>query len=234
MQRSFPYGALPLIGGLAVITLASVILFVLFSGQIRQSSSDRQPTYETSNPLITKVENGETLTKPKITDNDPIFGNPSAKVSIIVFSDFSCPYCKVLAGQLKSLVETNDNVRLVWKDFPITAIHPDSGNAHIAAQCAAEQGKFWEYHDSLFATQKDYTRSGLQERAQQIGLNVLDFSHCLDSTEPIQKIASDISEGQSLNIDGTPYIFVNDQRVSGLVSNTELEQIIKLHSQLSE
>lgn len=234
MPKSFPYGALPLIGGLAVISLASVILFVLFSGQMMQSNTDRQPTYENNNPLITKVENGIEITQPTITDTDPILGNPSAPVSVVVFSDFACPYCKVLSQQLKSLVAANDNVRLVWKDFPITTIHPDSGNAHIAAQCAAEQGKFWEYHDSLFATQSDYNRAGLQARAQQLSLNGLDFSRCLDSTEPIENISADITEGQALNIDGTPYIFVNDQRVSGLVSNTELDQLIKLHSQLSE
>lgn len=234
MSRSFPFGALPLIGGIAVITLSSIVLFILFAGQIRQTSYDREPSYETNNPLITKVGTDEAMVVPTITSHDPILGATDAPVTMIVFSDFACPYCKVLSSQLTAITQQNTNVKLVWKDFPITTIHPESGNAHIAAQCAAAQGKFWEYHDLLFGTQNNFDRAGLQERAKQLNLNPLEFTRCLDSTRPIEDISADILEGQSLNIDGTPYLFVNDQRVSGLVSSNELEQLIKLHSQLSE
>lgn len=234
MPRSFPYGALPLFGGIAIITLSSIILFVLFTNQLQPISNDRQPTYETNNPLITKVGEADTLSQPSITTHDPIHGKQDAPVTLTVFSDFSCPYCKVLSQQLISTVNQNENTKLVWKDFPITTVHPESGNAHIAAQCASTQGKFWEYHNLLFMKQQDFSRQTLQEYARQLNLNQLDFSRCLDSEAPIENITADISEGQSLGIDGTPYLFINDQRVSGLVTQTEMEQLIELHTRLTE
>lgn len=233
-MKKFPFGAIPLFGGILVILIATVVIYSLFSRSLQDNFGDRQPNYETSDPLITKVLNGETITEPTISETDPILGPNDAKVKLVVFSDFACPYCKVIATQLEKQVANNSDVAVVWKDFPITSLHPTSGNAHIAARCAFEQGKFWEYHDALFANPSDFARSTLLSIARNLELNQSKFNTCLSSTEPIDQVAQGIQEGNALNIDGTPYIFVNDQRISGLVTEQELEQVINLHRQLSQ
>jgi protein-disulfide isomerase len=229
-MKKIPIGAIPLTGGLLVIIIAVIIVFSLFSNQLKDSLVTRQPNYETSDPLITKVINGQEISQPSISSNDPRLGPQDSAVTFVVFSDFACPYCKVIASQLRQLVSNNDDVSIVWKDYPITSLHPDSGNAHIAARCAAEQGKFWEFHDQLFLKQSNFTRTAMQSIANDLNLNTVSFNRCLDSTEPIEYIATNIEEGNALNIDGTPYLFINDQRISGLVTQQELEQLVALHS----
>lgn len=231
-MKKIPFGAIPLVGGILVIGAATIAIFSLFSNSLYQSFDDRQPSYGTSDPLITKVNSKQVIDRPTINSNDPRFGPQNAAVTFVLFSDFACPYCKVIASQLKKLATDNNDVNVIWKDFPITTLHPTSGNAHIAARCAHEQGKFWEYHDQLFANQSDFSRGALQSIASEIGLNTVTFNSCLDSTKPIEDIANGIEMGNDLSIDGTPYLFINDQRVSGLVTQTELEQIVNIHRQL--
>src|SRR4029079_8656742 len=90
----------------------------------------------------------------EVPADDPPIGPASAPVTLIEFSDFQCPFCQRVAPTLKQIRATyGDRVRIVWKDFPLTQIHPQACDAAQAGNCAQEQGKFWEFHDQLFANQ---------------------------------------------------------------------------------
>lgn len=189
---------------------------------------------ESADPLISKVEQRPTLTAPRLRPDNSTYGATDAPVKIFEFSDFSCPYCKTMASSLRAALEKHPEAQLVWKDFPVTSLHPESMAAHAAARCAGEQNKFWEYHDQLFEAQGTFSRTTLFALAQKLGLKMTAFTACLDDEGTRQLIEADILEGSDLGIDGTPYLFIGDQQISGVITDEELEQVINLQKQLSQ
>src|SRR5260221_113503 len=118
-----------------------------------------------------------------IRDTDPSWGPANAKVTIVEFSDFQCPYCEMFFQRTYPLLQKNygDKVRFVFRNYPISGLHPDADRAAYAAACAKEQNKFWEYHDVLFKNQNDLSRDALIKYASQA--NITDskqFTDCLD------------------------------------------------------
>lgn len=223
---------------LGLILLVAGGIFYAFYGFVvtipGSSPSLFGPTLsESADPLISKV-GGSTLTAPRLRPDNFTLGAKDASVKIFEFSDFSCPYCKIMAASLKSALEKHPEVQLIWKDFPITSLHPESIGTHQAARCAGEQNKFWEYHDKLFEAQGSFSRAAFLAIAQQLNLGLSSFTSCLDDESVRLFIAADILEGNDLNIDGTPYLFIGDQTISGVISNEELEQVINFQKQLSQ
>ena len=151
-----------------------------------------------------------------LADTDPSLGDPKAPVTIIEFSDFQCPFCLRVAPTLKKVRETyGDKVRIVWKDFPLTAIHPQAFKAGEAGRCAAEQGKFWEYHDQLFGHQQALQPADLKTHATTVGLDASKFDSCLDASKHAELVRNGVAQGTKLGINSTPTVFVNGRRVSG-------------------
>jgi protein-disulfide isomerase len=151
-----------------------------------------------------------------LEDSDPSIGNPKAKVTIVEFSDFQCPFCLRVAPTLKKILAVyGDKVRVVWKDFPLTQIHPQAFKAGEAGHCAGEQGKFWEYHDRLFANQQALQPADLKKHAADLGLNAAAFATCLDSSKFGERVRDGVSQGTSLGVNSTPTIFINGRRLSG-------------------
>jgi len=148
---------------------------------------------------------------------DPSFGPPNAKVTIVEFSDFQCPYCKMFNDDtLAQLKKTyGDRVRFVYRDFPLDSIHPYARTAAEAAQCAHEQGNFWEYHDVLFANQQALTIPDLKRYAQQLGLDTQRFNSCVDSHKYQASVEADVQEGNRLHVSGTPTFFINGRALVG-------------------
>ena len=121
---------------------------------------------------------------------------PSAPVTLIEFSDFQCPFCQRVEPTLKQLRETyGDKVRIVWKDFPLTQIHPQAFKAGEAAHCAGDQGKYWEYHDRLFANQQALQPADLKKHAADLGLDAAAFSSCLDSSKYGERVRDGVAQG---------------------------------------
>jgi protein-disulfide isomerase len=159
--------------------------------------------------------------------SDPSLGSPSAKVTIIEYGDFGCPTCRgwEKAGVLKQIVAAyGDQVHFVWRDDPIITVQ--SPQAAEAGQCAFDQGKFWEYHDLLYAKAPALSNSDLKLYAAQLGLNTTQFDQCLDTGQDRAKIDQSLAEARGYGFFGTPSFIVNGKKVIGPASFDQFKSII--------
>jgi protein-disulfide isomerase len=147
--------------------------------------------------------------------NDPIWGNAEAQVVMIEFSDFNCSFCGRFAKQtLNPLMEAYaDRVKFVYRDYPILA--QSSLDSALAAQCAYEQDKFWEYHNILFNSQGQFARDFYLQTAKDLELDVDKFTSCLDNQTFRDEVIKDATEAQQLGLRGTPSFFINGRYISG-------------------
>jgi protein-disulfide isomerase len=158
---------------------------------------------------------------------DPRVGPFAAPVEIVEFSDFECPYCKRAVPTLKQILSKyRDQVKLVWKDFPLP-MHPSARSAAEAAQCANEQGKFWEYHDLLFQHQDALTAADLISYAVGTGLKMSAFNECLESGRAKERVAAGIRDGTKHGVNATPTVFINGRIVMGAVPFESYEQVVR-------
>jgi protein-disulfide isomerase len=151
----------------------------------------------------------------------PSLGPADAKITLIEFADFECPSCRQLDRVLRDLLPQHPEIRLVYKDFPLTTIHPWAMTASIAGQCAAQQNPalFWKIHDTIFDAQDLITPSNVWEKMQdfanQIGLNGETFKACMANPDTTHAIENTTTEGHEVNVTATPTIFVNGRTVVG-------------------
>jgi len=155
-------------------------------------------------------------------------GNPKAPVIIVEFSDFQCPYCREVESTLKSLLAKHpDQVALAFRDLPIKQIHPQAELAAEASRCAGEQGKYWEYHDLLFANPGKLDRNGLLEQARSLKLDEKQFDSCLSGEKYKAQIQQDSQDGMRAGVSGTPGFFINGTFLSGALPEASFEQAIQ-------
>ncbi|MDH4330644.1 MAG: DsbA family protein [Candidatus Moranbacteria bacterium] len=183
------------------------------------------------NTIAAGIPAGKYVELPSVGENDISYGSKDAKVTLVEYSDFQCPYCKAFHGTISQVVEKyGDQIQFVFKQLPLESIHPNAMNAALASECAAEQGKFIEYADKLFANQKDWGSSEgvqkLKSYAAQIGLKTADFNACLDEEKYADKIAADMAEADKFGVTGTPALFINDQFKGGVSSLETITDII--------
>ncbi|MFA4952777.1 MAG: thioredoxin domain-containing protein [Candidatus Pacearchaeota archaeon] len=158
--------------------------------------------------------------------NLPPRGNPNAKIKIIEFSDFQCPACKASHPTMDRIFQDyREEVVLYYRYFPLS-MHENSFIAAEAAECANEQGKFWEYHNILFDNQDKLDKENLKRYAEQIKLNSERFNSCLDNEETKEIISTDLNEAKALNLKGTPTFFINGKEVFG-GNEQELRKLIE-------
>lgn len=156
----------------------------------------------------------------------PSRGPDDAKVTIITFSDFECPFC----GRAKDTVDQvmqayAGKVRLVFRQFPLS-FHPHAAKSAEASLCANEQGKFWEYHDELFKNQKSLEVPQLKEHAKSVGLEAAKFDSCLDGNKFADQVKEDLEAGKTAGVSGTPAFFVNGIFISGAQPFDAFKRII--------
>lgn len=198
---------------LSAVLISGTLLYVnrdSFGGNSREGAQILQKDGETAAVSI---------------DDDAMLGDKNAPVTIIEFSDFQCPFCRKFWGETmpqikKSYLDTG-KARLVYRDFPLD-FHPGAQPAAEAAECAEEQGKFWEFHDKIFAEQAKqgagtipFGANDLKKWAKGIGLNTAKFNECLDSGKYKDEVAKDTENGVAAGVSGTPTIFINGQRIVG-------------------
>jgi len=146
----------------------------------------------------------------------PFKGGEKAAVTIVEFSDFHCPFCRQVVSTLAQLESRyGEKIKLVFRDFPIESLHPGAPKAHEAARCANEQGKFWPYHDKLFASPPSSSPEVFKGLAREIRLDAGTFETCLSSGKYQAAIKEDIAEGNRIGVSGTPAFFINGRQISG-------------------
>jgi protein-disulfide isomerase len=179
-----------------------------------------------SSPAIRVVMDAPRTTV-AVNADDPSQGKVDAPVTVIEFSDFQCPFCLRVMPTLKELrAKYGDRMRLVWKDFPLTQIHPQAFVAAQAGNCAREQGKFWEYHDKLFANQSALQPDSLKKYAADAGLDTAKFNQCLDSSKYEARVEDALTAGNHLGISSTPTLYVNGRMINGAQPIEVFESVI--------
>jgi len=166
----------------------------------------------------------------------PAFGPMNAKVTVVVFSDFECPYCRELAKTLRDNVPQKfpNDVRVVYKDFPIESIHPWSRAAAEASHCIADQKipAFWAFHDWIFEHQQEMSPANLRDKtlefAKSNGLDITKAANCIDTHATATIVGQSLRAGQELQIEQTPTLFINGRMVGGAISGPQLEALIDI------
>ncbi len=206
-----------------VVTISSKQLFLTPTDNLKQKAEQlaagAQVPY--SDPLIISTK----LEYPKVLSNDPVLGKVNAKVTIFEYSDFLCEPCREQSEILKKVLQkySSDEVRLVWKG---TAQNAQGFLAEQAGYCAADQGKFWEWHDNIFADQNNVNMLYYFDLATKFGLNVDMFENCLSSDAVHQKVLLVNGEAINLGIDALPYFYIDNTPYYGVLSEDDLSVII--------
>jgi len=153
------------------------------------------------------------------TDAAGVLGEDSAKVLVVEYSDFQCPFCSKFFQQTEGQIITEyvktGKIKFVYKDFPLDSIHPYARPAANAARCAGEQGKFWEYHDYIFNNQARLSSTVFKDFAKELKLDETKFSQCLDAGKYASAVEANFQEGIKFGVQGTPTTFVNGKRIVG-------------------
>jgi protein-disulfide isomerase len=219
--------ALGLITGVAVMsTIALVfVLNTLLSGKgfgalaATTGKTTEQVAQQPTQPTDPNAQQPTTPSSPPraVDASDHIWGNKDAKVTLIEYSDFECPYCAKHFDTVEQIKKAYPkDVRIVFRHFPLS-FHPEAQKAAEASECAGAQGKFWEMHDKIFQANKDKKMSVAtwKQTAKDLALDTAKFDKCLDSGEMAARVAKDQSEGSSAGVGGTPATFVNGELVEG-------------------
>jgi protein-disulfide isomerase len=168
--------------------------------EIKNLLLGKQPSAREPKDIAIKLDDGQLL------------GNKDARVAMIEFSDFQCPYCSRYVRdtwpQIQNEYIKTGKIKYGFRDFPLVSIHPSALKAAVAAQCAGEQGKYWEMHDRLFANSTALGDTDLAKYATELGLETPRFKECVDSGKKEERIKEDLGEGVKAGVGGTPTFFI--------------------------
>lgn len=169
----------------------------------------------------------------ELPKNVQVLGNPNAKLTIVEFADFQCPFCgkfhkEVFPSIKKNYIDTG-KVKFIYLDFAF--LGQESLDTSEAAKCSTEQGKFWEYHDEIYKNQGgenqgSFNKTVLQKFATNIGLNMSQFNECIADTRYDKAIADEQALGKKYGINGTPGFLIGEQRISGVSNVQNFQQVI--------
>jgi protein-disulfide isomerase len=220
-------------GGLAV---AAAIGGVILMTVVARAGTDSANVAATEDNWV-EVQSADDISEPEPTSylspdgsqagiDHPQRGGDHAPVTIVEYSDFQCPYCRQEESLLRRLLNTyGDQVRLVYMDYPLPS-HPRAMEAAMAARCADEQGKFWAYHDALFASSSALSTPELKAAATQLGLDSATFDACLDQHKYKSAVLADITEGEKAGAQGTPYFVIGGRSMNGPQPLSAIESAI--------
>ena len=154
--------------------------------------------------------------KPPVNDRDHIQGNKNAPIELVEYGDYQCPHCGRAYPIIKSIQERmGDRLKFIFRNFPLTEIHPEAFGAALAAEAAAHQDKFWEMHDIIFEHQRHLQAENILQYAKRVGLNMAIFSKDIQQQLFIDKVEDDIESGIRSGVNGTPSFYVNGAKYNG-------------------
>jgi len=218
--------ALGLVAGVAIVSTVALVFILNFvlSGRSLGGLTANQPSQVAQKPTQPSADpNAQQPTPPsnppKAVDDkrDHVFGPVNAKVTLLEYSDFECPYCLRHFDTVKQIVKAYPkDVRVVFRHFPLS-FHANAQKAAEASECAAAQGKFWEMHDKIFEANRAQKMGvdAWKQAAKDLGLDSAKFDKCLDSGETAKRISEDQTEGAGAGVAGTPATFVNGELIEG-------------------
>jgi protein-disulfide isomerase len=162
-----------------------------------------------------------------VTADEHILGDINkAKVVLVEYSDFECPFCGRHHPTMQNVMDKyGDEIAWVWRHFPLS-FHQEAIPSALASECAADQGKFWEYGDRLIEEQSNLSEDLYFELASEVGLDINEFTDCYESEKFADDVSQDQSSGAAAGVQGTPATFVNGQLISGAVPQATFEGII--------
>lgn len=206
---------------LVVLLVVAAFLIGMFWTKVQMLESGTtvggSKTAATAKPAVAAMS-GDKFNE-LVKDAAFVGGNRDAKVKIVEFTDFECPFCASFFSttypQIAKEYLDSGKVGFYVRHFPLYSIHPNAENASIAAECAKEQDKFVQMHDTLFANQKALTVADLKKHAATIGLNTTQFNSCLDSKKYKANVDRDAKLGDASGVSGTPAFFINGKFISG-------------------
>jgi protein-disulfide isomerase len=159
--------------------------------------------------------------------DDPSWGPADARVTMVEFGDFQCSYCQQWYKDVYGKIQANygNTIRFVFRDFPLP-MHPDAQPAAVAANCAGEQGRYWDYFRLLYGG-SNLGKAIYQTYAQEVGINLSKFNSCLKSGRFTKEITLDMQDGQRIGVSGVPAFFINGRLISGLQPYEVFQQAIE-------
>jgi len=166
--------------------------------------------------------------KPPVSARDHIQGNSDAAIELVEYGDYQCPYCGRAYPIIKLIQQRfGDNLKFVFRNFPLSEIHPQAKKAAVAAEAADKQNKFWQMHDIIFENQQQLHQSALMEYAKLIGLDVEQFKDDLTNDELVKRVEDDLESGLRSGVNGTPGFFINGKKYDDSWDEDSLEAYIK-------
>lgn len=202
----------------AILVLCTIGFFIMLGVYLKGDGGYQAPTNTYTPPVVNNGANVPPSQPTNVTvapveeKVDHIRGDKNAKITVIEYSDFECPFCKRFHGTMQQLAaKYPKDVKWVYRHFPLDSLHEKARPEAMASECAAEQGKFWEFADLIYQVTGsndsiDLTKLG--EYAKQIGLNVSKFQSCYDSQKFASRVARDVTSGEAAGANGTPYTVV--------------------------
>ena len=205
------------------------------AGNTAQNTPAQQPSSPSQQPVAAQQPAAAAGTPVKITlkPNTPYLGSSNAKVTVVEYADYECPFCeqffKTVFSDLKTKYIDTGKIKFVYQDFAF--LGPDSNTAAEASHCAADQNKFWQYHDYLFSNQGPEgsgwaTADHQKQFASTLGLNTSQFNSCLDGGKYKQEVLDETAAGRSYGVSGTPTVFINGTPIVGAEPAANFEQAI--------
>lgn len=215
-----------------ILVIACIVLVVIVGGlyfynskslkktsDVQIANDEAQKNKESNKDAIDKAAKMSVKKVRPVDKNDHYRGDLAAPIQIIVYSDFECPFCMKFVNTLKQVEQNFGNeVVVAFRHYPLLS-HTDAIPAAIAAECANEQGKFWEMHDKLFQDSRDGNLSNntYKENAKELGLDQVEFNKCLDMEKYKKEITSAQLEASEFGVNGTPASFINGEPVPGAI-----------------
>lgn len=201
-------GAVLFLGTLGFVILGGCLLTNSCSGLTGSGSAAAQRTLTVPSDDAAIGDTVPSGSLPDITADEYVRGNKDAAITLIEYSDFECPFCGQFHTTVQQVIQDYPNdVKIVYRHFPLS-FHPEAEPAALAAECAGEQGKFWEFHDELFENQSQLGSAFYTQTASKLGLNAGKFQDCVSSGKYLTKIQTQAQEGGAAGVTGTPGSFL--------------------------
>jgi protein-disulfide isomerase len=166
--------------------------------------------------------------KPPVSNRDNIYGSTDAVIELVEYGDYQCPYCGEAYPIVKTIQERfGSDLKFVFRNFPLSKIHPQAKIAALATEAAARQGKFWEMHDTIFENQQRLHQSALIEYAKLVELDMKQFKNDLADDALAEKVESDFESGMRSGVNATPTFFISGEKYNGNWKENILEEYIR-------